>query len=115
MDKTLNGGYTKDYSKNSFWDKLKNFAKVAGAEVVNKALLLYYAAQEPDAPKWAKAAIYGALGYFISPIDAIPDITPVVGYADDLGVLVAALATVAMYITPKVKEMAEQKMKVWFN
>jgi uncharacterized membrane protein YkvA (DUF1232 family) len=55
-----------------------------GREVIEKALWLYYAAQQPNTPLWAKTAIYGALGYFISPIDAIPDITPVIGYADDL-------------------------------
>lgn len=27
--------------------------------------------------------IIGTLGYFIVPLDAIPDMTPVVGYGDD--------------------------------
>ena len=37
-----------------------------------------------------------AIGYFVSPIDAIPDIVPVAGYTDDLGVLVLALVSVAL-------------------
>lgn len=57
-----------DYSDSSFWDKLKNFAKAAGKEVIEKALFLYYAAQENDTPVWAKTVIYSALAYFISPI-----------------------------------------------
>jgi hypothetical protein len=32
----------------SFWDKVKNFAKAAGREVIEKALWLYYAAQQPE-------------------------------------------------------------------
>jgi len=91
------------------------FAKVAGAEVVERALQLYYAAQDPQTPAWAKAVIYGALGYFIFPVDAIPDAVPAVGFSDDLGVLVAALASVAMYITPAVKEQARVRIRDWFG
>lgn len=38
------------------------------------------------------ALIVGALVYFISPIDAVPDLLPVVGYSDDLVVLAGAVA-----------------------
>lgn len=108
-------GFEKEYSDSSFWDKVVKFAKSAGKEVIEKALWLYYAAQDPKTPAWAKTVIYGALGYFIFPIDAIPDLTPVVGYADDLGVLAAAVATVAMYITEEIKSLTAQKMKDWFG
>ncbi len=67
--------YEEAFSENGFWDKLKRYAKAAGREVVEKALLLYYAMQEEKAPAWAKATIAGALGYFIVPIDAIADFT----------------------------------------
>lgn len=107
--------YTQQYSEGRFWDKLLRFAKTAGVEVVERALRLYYAAQDPGTPKWAKTVIIAALGYFISPADAIPDIVPLVGYSDDLGVLSLAIATVAMYITPEVKEQARAKMKDWLG
>jgi uncharacterized membrane protein YkvA (DUF1232 family) len=107
--------FEKAYSENSFWDKIKNFAKVAGQEVIGKALQLYYALQDSNTPAWAKAVIISALGYFISPIDAVPDITPLVGYADDAGVLTAALATVASYITDDIKQKAKAKLKEWFG
>lgn len=107
--------FESEYSDDSFWGKIKDFAIQAGQEVIEKALQLYYAAQNPKTPAWAKGVIYGALGYFISPIDAIPDITPVVGYADDLGVLVAAISAVAMYINQDVKDKAKSKMNDWFG
>jgi uncharacterized membrane protein YkvA (DUF1232 family) len=107
--------YEKDYSEGSFWDKVKQHAIHAGSEVIEKALQLYYAAQEADTPLWAKTAIYSALGYFISPIDAIPDITPFVGFADDLGVLVVAVGTVALYINDDVKKKAKAKLAQWFG
>ncbi|HEV8718791.1 MAG TPA: YkvA family protein [Candidatus Binatia bacterium] len=107
--------FTEQYSDKGFWDKLLHYAKTAGAEVIERALQLYYAAQDPNTPTWAKGVIYGALGYFIVPADAIPDVVPVVGYTDDLGVLAMAIATVAMYITPQVKQKAKQKMQDWFT
>lgn len=108
-------GFGKDYSEDSFWGKIKKYAKGAGVEVIEKALQFYYALQNSNTPAWAKTVIIGALGYFISPIDAIPDITPVVGYVDDLGVLTAAVATVATYITEDIKAKATAKLKEWFG
>lgn len=107
--------YTAAYSDSSYWKKLKGFAGKAGREVVERSLQLYYAAQGEKTPLWAKSVIYGALGYFISVIDAVPDITPIVGYTDDLGVLVAALAAVAMNVTPDVQAQAKDKVTDWFG
>jgi len=103
------------FSEQGFWGKLGRYAKSAGREVVEKALLLYYAAQEEKAPAWAKATIAGALGYFIVPLDAIADLTPAVGYADDLGVLVLAVAAVATYINDDVRVKTANKIKDWFG
>jgi uncharacterized membrane protein YkvA (DUF1232 family) len=107
--------FSKQYSEEKFWEKLVRYAKVAGSGAVERALQLYYAAQEPETPPWAKAVIIGALGYFITPLDAIPDLTPVAGFSDDLGVLALAVAVVAVYITPAVKEKTRAKMKDWFG
>ncbi|WP_235185422.1 YkvA family protein [Desulfonatronum thiodismutans] len=107
--------YRHAYSEESFWDKVVGYAKAAGHEVIEKALWLYYAAQKPTTPAWAKGVVYGALGYFIMPFDVIPDFTPVVGYMDDLGVLAAAVATVSMYIDDDVKETTKRKLREWFG
>lgn len=106
--------FTKEYTEDGLWGKIKNFAKVAGIEVIEKVLQLYYALQSPETPIWAKSVIIGALGYFISPLDAIPDIVPVFGYSDDLGVLAAAVTTVATYITDDIKAKAKAKLAEWF-
>ena len=103
------------YSEKNFWDKLAHYARSAGKEVVEKALLLFYAAQEEQAPAWAKGTIAAALGYFIVPLDAVADLTPAVGYADDLGVLVLAVAAVATYINDDVRARTAKKMSDWFG
>ena len=107
--------YEEAFSESGFWNKLRKYASAAGREVVEKALLLFYAMQEEQAPAWAKATIAGALGYFIVPLDAITDLTPAVGYADDLGVLVLALAAVASYVNEDVRQKAAARMQAWFG
>lgn len=107
--------YVDSYSENGFRDKLNRFAKTAGRELVEKSLYLYYAAQRPETPAWAKATVYAALGYFIVPTDAIPDLTPLLGFGDDLGAITLALATIAAYVTPEVKQQAATKMRQWFG
>lgn len=107
--------YPEAYSERGLKDKLGAYAKTAGREVVEKVLLLYYALQRADTPGWAKATIIGALGYFIAPLDAIPDLTPLLGYSDDLGVLALALATVAGQIDDEVKRKTADRLEHWFG
>lgn len=106
--------YEQAYSRESFREKLAGFAPAAGKDVVRKALTLYRCLRDPATPKWARARIIGALGYFIFPLDAIPDVVPLGGFSDDLGVLALALATVVGYIKPRHKQEAEEKLKTWF-
>jgi uncharacterized membrane protein YkvA (DUF1232 family) len=109
------GRYEKAYSRKKFWGKMKRFAARAGKGVVEIALQLYYTLQSSHTPMWAKGVIIGALGYFISPVDAIPDVIPVAGFIDDFGVLTAAVAAVATHITPEIKKQAREKTKEWFG
>ena len=107
--------YTRAYSEKSFWKKAKRFATVAGREVMSKALLLYYCYSDPKTPKWVKGIILGALGYFISPFDAIPDAIPVAGFADDLGALAATVALIATHLRKEHSDAAKQKLADWFD
>lgn len=103
------------YSAPRFWDKLARAARKAGREVVEKALWLYFAAQRPETPKWARLTVYAALGYLIMPLDAVPDMAPAAGFADDLGVLAVAVTTIAAYIDAGVKARTTQVLARWFG
>lgn len=107
--------FSAQYSDSGFWDKVKRYAKVAGKGVLEPALKMYYAATDSDTPVWARTTIFGALGYFISPIDAIPDLVPVLGFTDDIGVLIAAAAAVAAHIKAEHMEQAQATIKQWFG
>jgi uncharacterized membrane protein YkvA (DUF1232 family) len=107
--------WAQTYSETSFWSKVRGFAKLAGYGLTEKALWLYYAAQKPEVPAKAKAVIWSALGYFILPLDAVVDALPVVGFGDDLAVLMGALVIVATYIDDEVKARANAKLRDWFG
>jgi uncharacterized membrane protein YkvA (DUF1232 family) len=116
-DKVLESydGYKKYYSNDGLWDKIAKVAKAAGVKVVYAALLLYYASMSPNISMADKAKIFGALGYFILPIDLIPDAIPVAGYTDDLAALVWALKTIWNNITPDIQEQAYERLTSWFG
>jgi uncharacterized membrane protein YkvA (DUF1232 family) len=82
---------------------------------VYSSLLLFYAFKRKETPTWAKNIIIGVLGYLIAPIDLIPDLTPFIGYTDDLGVLGIGLVAIASYINDSVKLQAKTTLKVWFR
>jgi len=107
--------FSKHYSEKSLWKKLKDFSRKAGQKVVYAVLLLYYLMADKTIPLKTKASIAAALGYFILPLDAIPDLSPVIGFSDDLGVLIFALSQVAGSITPEIKERAKKQMEEWFG
>ncbi len=112
---TASGSNQSAYSEPRFWQKLTQQALRAGREVIEKALWLYYAAERPETPARAKSVIYGALAYFILPIDALPDFLPLAGYTDDLGVLAVAVFTISRYIDDTCKEKARLTMQKWFQ
>jgi len=107
--------YAGNYSEESFFKKLGKFAQRAGRKTVYYALVLYYTLMDPSTPAKYKAAIMGALGYFILPLDFLPDFFPGAGMVDDWGALVAAVAYVATAITPAIKEKARKKLGDWFG
>jgi uncharacterized membrane protein YkvA (DUF1232 family) len=105
------GSLSDQFSTESFWAKVYRFARRAGLEVLEKTFVLYYTLDDPDTPYWARAIIISPLGYFILPVDAIPDVVPVVGFSDDLAVLAAALATVTAHVKPETCERARRRAR----
>jgi uncharacterized membrane protein YkvA (DUF1232 family) len=114
-DEIKSAKYRRHYSDATFWDKLKRYAKIAGMKVVYPALLLQYLLKSDQVPVKAKLILSAALGYFILPIDFIPDFAPLVGFADDLGVLLMILKQMATYITPEIKDQAREHIRKWFG
>ena len=109
------GNYTEKYSESGLFDKIRNTIKSAGLKLIYEALLLYYVTENPNCPMKVKAAIFAALGYFITPIDIIPDFTPFAGYSDDAGAIALALCLAQIYIDAEVKRKARNKIASIFG
>ena len=107
--------YKSYFSENKFWKKCKHYAKKAGSKTIYMALLLFYAYRRKETPGWAKHIVLGALGYLISPVDALPDLTPLLGYTDDAGVLAFALVVISGHINEEVKTQARGRLSTWFS
>lgn len=57
--------------------------------------------REPLLSRAGKAAVAGAVGYLVSPIDLVPGVIPVLGQLDDVAVALAALKFALATLDPK--------------
>ena len=105
--------YSKKFSENRLFSLIAKKASTLGSKTIYTGLLLFFAYRRTETPAWAKNIILGTLGYLISPIDAVPDLTPVLGYTDDIGILSFGLVTIASYVNEEVREKAKVKINKW--
>ena len=107
--------YQRAWSEKRFWAKLPRSARKLGRLGLRQALRLYYVLKRPDLPGRTRAMIYGALGYFILPTDILPDILPILGFTDDLGLLAAVFMAASQYMDDEVNAKAEAKVIEWLG
>ncbi len=107
--------YRDYFTKNAFVEKISRIAKRSGAKLVYAALILYYTLESDKVSVKDKAIIIGALGYFISPLDVIPDAIPIAGLGDDLAVLMYVIHKVWNEVSDDVKAKAHSKLSKWFD
>ena len=106
--------YQDKYSEPGLWGKISKVAQKAGIKVIYLALLFYYVLKSNTVSKKDKSLIYGALGYFILPVDLIPDAIPMVGFSDDLAALIAVYVAMKRSITPEIELQAKDRLRRWF-
>ena len=90
------------------WRKARKVA--AHIPFAEDLLAAYYCAFDRATPLQVKATLIGALAYFVLPIDAIPDVLPVIGFTDDAAVLAMAIRLVAGHITPTHRDAARDAL-----
>ena len=101
--------YFDEEKSQRFLAKLKRvLSKVPFART---ALAMYFAFLDPAVPLATKGTIAGALLYFLSPIDLIPDILVGVGFLDDAAVIGAAFKAVQGMIQPRHYDQAEEWLR----
>lgn len=107
--------YAQYFNDSKLWKKLKKVARKAGRKAVYYVLVLYYVARDPAVPSSLKFKILGALGYFILPLDFIPDAILGLGFTDDLAALAWALFKIRKFITPEIERKARERLREWFG
>lgn len=88
-----------------FWPKMKRV--VSKVPFARDAAAAYYCAMDRNTPFRAKGVLFAALGYFILPMDVVPDVFAVIGFTDDIAVLTAALAMIRAHIKMEHYEAAD--------
>jgi uncharacterized membrane protein YkvA (DUF1232 family) len=87
-----------EYVEERLWMKLERFGRKLS--FASDIMALYKYLLDMSVSWHRKAIIVGALVYFIVPIDTIPDIAPLIGYMDDLGVITAVLKFMGSELIP---------------
>jgi len=91
--------------RSRFWGKLQRVAALI--PFAPDLIAAYYCAIDRRTPHHVRIALFGALAYFIMPFDGVPDIVPMLGFADDAAMLAAAIRLVAGHITPTHRARAQ--------
>lgn len=104
-----------EYSDSSFRQKMKKYAVVVGRKLTEPALAMYYCMKDKDTPLKAKLIIFGALGYFILPADMICDLTPLIGFTDDLTVIITAYGLIRRYVKDSHRQKAREQAELFLS
>ena len=91
-----------------FWGKFRRFA--AHIPFAEDLLTAYYCAFDRRTPTHVRVALLGALVYFISPLDVLPDLLPIVGLTDDAAILAGAVKLVYDQIKPEHRDAAREAL-----
>ncbi len=102
-----------DFSKYAQFFSKENFDKFIGSfgskiKFLRPLFALYFAAMDPKTPVWAKALIFGVLGYVVLPLDLIPDMVPIAGLSDDAIAVTIMIGQAANIITEEHFQKADE-------
>lgn len=71
----------------------------------------YYCAVDPATPTRTRGILLAALGYFVLPLDFVPDMLAVIGFSDDIAVLTAAFAAISGQIKERHYQKADEVLR----
>lgn len=92
-----------------FWPKIRaTLGKVPFSE---DAVAGYYCATDRRTPGYVRAVVFGALAYFVMPMDLIPDFIAGLGFTDDATVLMAAITAIRGHLTEEHWSQARDFLK----
>ena len=90
------------------WRKLVRVA--ARITFADELVAAWYCAIDPATPHHVRGVLLAALGYFVLPTDAIPDLIAGLGFTDDATVIAAVVTIVGRYLTAEHRERARRRL-----
>ena len=93
------------------WKKLTRWAKALEKD----GLTLWFCCPHPDMPWLPKLLALLVVGYFLSPIDLIPDFIPVLGYLDELILLPISIYLILKLVPDLVLTESRAKAEMWVD
>jgi uncharacterized membrane protein YkvA (DUF1232 family) len=91
------------------WERLKRWAR----QLENDGLTLWFCCKHPGMPLLPKILALLVVGYFLSPIDLIPDFIPVLGYLDELILLPISIYFILKIVPPPVLADCRPQAEAW--
>ena len=110
----ISNSFNKYYSVSKLIQKMQCSVAQGASELFKTAVTLFVILEDPTVPKLVKAIIITSLGYFICPIDIIPDFLPM-GLSDDLLVLAATLNQILIYKDVSVEARVDEILPLWMS
>lgn len=96
--------------REGFWRTLRRF--IGTIPFAEDAVAAYYCALDRRTPLHARAILLGAVAYFVTPFDVIPDIVAGLGLTDDATVLATAIAVAGAHIKVEHREAARRVLLI---
>jgi uncharacterized membrane protein YkvA (DUF1232 family) len=96
--------------REGFWRQLRRF--IGTIPFAEDVVAAYYCALDQRTPLHARAILLGAVAYFVTPFDVIPDVIAGIGFTDDATVLAAAIAIAGTHITSEHREAARRVLLI---
>lgn len=96
--------------REGFWRTLRRF--IGTIPFAEDAVAAYYCAIDRRTPLHARAILLGAVAYFVTPFDVIPDVVAGLGLTDDATVLATAIAVAGTHIKVEHRETARRVLLI---
>jgi uncharacterized membrane protein YkvA (DUF1232 family) len=91
------------------WQRIKSWARTLKSD----GMTLWFCCRHPQMPWLPKIFALLVVGYFLSPIDLIPDFIPVLGYLDELILLPGCIYLILRMVPPAVLTEARAQATQW--
>jgi len=99
----------------ALWDRIREYARMAGRATSRPVLLLFYVMKSNDTPLKDKMLIFSTLSYLVFPVDILDaKRLPIIGWFDEIASLSVTYQKVCDNITPEIEARVDAILDKWF-